>query len=310
MFEIAPHVETVIIAVLALLCVASLTRVWLGQRHPAGDGLELKQRIRSWWWMIGLLFVVLLLSRNAGILFFACLSYLALKEFFSIVPTRLVDRRVLFWAYLAIPLQYLWIWQGWYGMFSIFVPVYVFLFLPVRMLLLGDSQGFIRAAGVIHWMTMLAIYCLSHLAALLTLPVLNPVAGYLGPVLFVLFITQFNDVCQYVWGKRIGKRPILPQVSPNKTWGGFVGGGLTVTLCAGLVGPYLTGMTWPLALAAGALLAVCGFFGDVVISAVKRDLGIKDTGQLIPGHGGILDRLDSIIYTAPIFFHFYRYFAY
>ncbi|WP_251977238.1 phosphatidate cytidylyltransferase [Salinicola avicenniae] len=310
MFEIAPHVETVVIAVLALLCVASLSRVWMGQRQPERDLLELKQRIRSWWWMIGLLFVVLLLNRDAGIVFFACLSYLALKEFFSIVPTRLVDRRVLFWAYLAIPLQYLWIWQEWYGMFSVFVPVYVFLFLPVRMLLLGDSQGFIRAAGVIHWMVMLAIYCIGHLAALLTLPVLNPAAGYLGPVLFVLFITQFNDVCQYVWGKRIGKRPILPRVSPNKTWGGFLGGGLTVTLCAGLVGPYLTGMSWSLALAAGAVIAVCGFFGDVVISSVKRDLGIKDTGQLIPGHGGILDRLDSIIYTAPVFFHFYRYFAY
>ncbi|WP_136069197.1 phosphatidate cytidylyltransferase [Modicisalibacter radicis] len=95
MFEIAPHVGTVVIVVL-VLCVASLSRVWLRQRYPQRDWLELKQRIRSWWWMIGLLFVVLLLNREAGIVFFACLSYLALKEFFSIVPKRQVDRRVLF----------------------------------------------------------------------------------------------------------------------------------------------------------------------------------------------------------------------
>lgn len=310
MFEIAPHARTIVLAVLGLLCVASLSRLWLAQRYPTRDYQELKLRIRSWWWMIGLLFVVLMLNRHAGIVFFAFLSYLALKEFFSIVPTRLTDRRVLFWAYLAIPLQYFWIWHDWYGMFNVFVPVYVFLFLPVRMLLLGDNNGFVRSAGVIHWMVMLAVYCISHLAALLTLPVQNEAAGYLGPVLFVLFLTQFNDVCQYVWGKQVGRRKIIPLVSPNKTWGGFIGGCVTVTLCSGMIGPYLTGLSWQLSLVVGALIAVAGFFGDVVISSVKRDLGIKDTGQLIPGHGGILDRLDSIIYTAPIFFHFYRYFAY
>ncbi|WP_414502687.1 phosphatidate cytidylyltransferase [Zymobacter sp. IVIA_5232.4 C2] len=307
MLGIPPHVQWVVGCVVVLLAVASVISIAMVKLQPQHDHTELRQRIRSWWWMIALLFMALLFNRTVAIVFFAVLSYLALKEFFSIVPTRLMDRRVLFWAYLAIPVQYLWVGMGWLAMISIFIPVYVFLFLPVRMLLIGETRGFIRSAGVIHWMVMLAVYCLSHLGALLMLPATNAQAGYVGPVLFVLLMTQLNDVAQYIWGKSLGRHKIVPKVSPGKTWEGMVGGCITIVIVSALLGPWLTGLSAAMSALAGGLMAVCGFFGDVVISSVKRDLQIKDTGRLIPGHGGLLDRLDSLIYTAPIFFHFYHY---
>ena len=297
-------------AVIGLLLTASCIRLLLSARNPNKDYTELRQRIQSWWWIVALLFLVLVASRTTAIVFFGFLSFLALKEFLSIVPTRLTDRRVMFWAYLAIPVQYFWVGMGWYGMFIIFIPVYVFLFLPMRMVLIGDTTGFIRSAGILHWAVMLMVFSISHIAYLLTLPVSNVAAGNIGLVLFLLFMTQFNDVCQYIWGKMFGKHKIIPKVSPNKTWEGFLGGLLTITLSAGFVAPFLTPLTFEYGLSAGAIIGVAGFVGDVVLSSVKRDLQIKDSGSLIPGHGGILDRLDSVIYTAPLFFHFLYYVAY
>jgi phosphatidate cytidylyltransferase len=124
-------------------------------------------------------------------------------------------------------------------------------------------------------------------------------------------MTQFNDVLQYVWGKLIGKRPIIPKVSPNKTWEGFLGGVVSTTFIATFVtAPLLTPLSFYYGLIAGLIISVSGFIGDVVISSVKRDLEIKDSGYLIPGHGGILDRFDSLIFTAPLFFHYIYYVSY
>ena len=310
MFNVPPHSLYMMIFVSALLVIASLIRWRLKRKNPQVDYTELRQRIQSWWWMIAILFGVLLAPTNISITFFALLSFIALKEFFSIVPTRQADRRVLLWAYYAIPVQYYWVATQWYGMFLIFIPIYVFLFLPMRAVFIGETKGFIRSLGTIHWAVMLAVLCISHIAYLLQLPVKNEQAGALGLVLFLIFITQFNDVCQYIWGKTLGKHKIIPKVSPKKTWEGFIGGVVTVTLISGLVAPYLTPLTTLQGFVAGTLIAISGFVGDVVISAVKRDLVIKDSGNLIPGHGGLLDRVDSLIYTAPLFFHFLYYLHY
>ena len=296
--------------VVLLLITGSLIRWRLQVKNPQTDYLELKQRIQSWWWMIAILFGILLAPTTVSTIFFALLSFLALKEFFSIMPTRQADRRILLWAYLAIPFQYYWVASNWYGMFLIFIPIYVFLFLPMRAVFIGETKGFIRSLGTIHWAVMLSVLCVSHIAYLLQLPVKNEQAGALGLVLFLIFITQFNDVCQYIWGKTLGKHKIIPKVSPKKTWEGFIGGVITVTLISGFVAPYLTPLTMVQGFVAGTLIAISGFVGDVVISSVKRDLAIKDSGTLIPGHGGLLDRIDSLIYTAPLFFHFLYYLHY
>ncbi len=136
----------------------------------------------------------------------------------------------------------------------------------------------------------------------------NPVAGGVGLLFFLVVLTQFNDVAQYVWGKLLGRHKVTPSVSPNKTWEGLIGGVVTTIALAALLGPYLTPMDHLWSALAGAVLGIAGFLGDITISAVKRDLGVKDTGGLIPGHGGILDRADSLTYAAPAFFHVFRYF--
>ena len=310
MFNIPHNSLYAMIAVVVILVIATLIIIILQLKNSKNDYTELRLRLQSWWLMIGLLFVALIISKSVSIIFFGFLSFLALKEFLSIVPTRHADRRVIFWAYLSIPVQYYWVYIGWYGMFIIFIPVYIFLFLPMRMVLIGETKGFIQSAGILHWAVMLTVFFISHIAYLLTLPIKNEYAGYIGIVLFLLFMTQFNDVCQYIWGKLLGRHKIIPKVSPNKTWEGFIGGLATITLCAGIVAPFLTPLNKVQGIIAGLIIGVSGFIGDVVISSVKRDLQIKDSSTLIPGHGGLLDRMDSLIYTSPLFFHFIYYLHY
>ncbi|MEZ8079956.1 phosphatidate cytidylyltransferase [Enterovibrio norvegicus] len=310
MTSILPHSQHVMVSVFAALVAGTAVYLWKSRTTPDGDFLELKLRIRSWWWMVGIIFVALFLPLQYTIVFFGFLSFMALKEFLSIVPIRLADRRVIFWAYLSIPLHYYWLSIEWYGMFIIFIPVYMFLYLPMVAVLIGDTNGFIRSAGMIHWSMMLTVFCLSHMAYLLVLPSKNPDAGSLGMLLFLLIFTQLNDVSQYVCGKSFGKRKIIPKVSPNKTWGGFIGGGITIVVLSYFAAPYLTPLTPLEGMVAGLIISLSGFIGDLVISSVKRDLKIKDTGHLIPGHGGILDRVDSLMFTAPLFFHYIYYLYY
>lgn len=309
--DVSPAVLWSLSGLYAILIGASLIVVLLRWRGPDNQRAELVQRIRSWWIIVTLFTLAMVMSRQVAVVFFALVSFLALKEYLSIVPTRRADRRVLFWAYLSIPLQYYWVAQAWYGMFIIFIPVYVFLLLPMRMVLIGETKEFLRAAGTLHWGVMTLVFGISHIAYSLVLPQeKNPGAGGAGLVLFLVFLTQFNDVAQYIWGKLLGRHKIIPKVSPNKTWEGFLGGVATTTLLAFLLSRWLTPLGWPWALVAGVLISVAGFIGDVTISALKRDIGLKDTGTLLPGHGGILDRIDSLTYTAPLFFHFIFYLHY
>ena len=310
MTNIPIHSLHMMAAITLALVIGTLVYLFLSRRNPNNGYHELKLRIRSWWWMIGIVFVVLYLPIQYTLVFVAFLSFMALKEFLSIVPTRMTDRRVIFWAYLSIPFQYYWLSMGWYGMYIIFIPVYMFLYLPMVAVLIGDTKGFIRSAGIIHWALMLTVFCVSHMAYLLVLPSKNPDAGSMGMLLFLLVFTQFNDVCQYVWGKSFGKHKIVPKVSPNKTWEGFIGGAATIIIASYFVAPYLTPLTSVQGLVAGMIIAFSGFIGDLVISSVKRDLQIKDTSQFIPGHGGILDRIDSLMFTAPLFFHYIYYLYY
>ena len=297
-FDIKPALLWASVGIIILLICATLIIKLLPYKE------ELNARLRSWWWMAGIFIIAMLMDPMISLIMMGFLSFLAFKEYLSLIPTRRADRRVLLWAYLSIPLQYYWISIAWYGVFIIFIPVYMFLLLPIRMLLIGETQGFLKAAGTLHWGLMITVFCLSHAAYLLVLPdAVNPIAGSAGLLLFLIFLTEFNDVLQYVWGKLLGKHKIIPKVSPNKTWEGFLGGLVTTTLLATLLAPWLTPLTFLQSIFFGALIATAGFFGDVTLSALKRDLGIKDSGNILPGHGGILDRVDSLTYTAPLFFH-------
>ena len=312
MFDhLRPNVLWALGGVFAVLVLASIIVAIISAVRRDQDYSELKLRVRSWWVMIGIFATAMLLSPTAAIVFWAFVSFLALKEYLSLIPTRRTDRRVLFWAYLAIPIHYYWVGITWYGMFIIFIPVYMFLLLPLRMVIIGETEGFLRAAGTLHWGMMTTVFSLSHMAYLLVLdPTRNPAAGGAGLLLYLVFLTQFNDVAQYTWGKLFGKHKVIPKVSPKKSWEGLIGGILTTLVLAILIAPYLTPLTLYEAAGAGLIIGVFGFIGDVTISALKRDIGVKDSGSLIPGHGGVLDRIDSLTYTAPLFFHYLYYLHY
>ncbi|MEO1766732.1 phosphatidate cytidylyltransferase [Thiobacter aerophilum] len=312
MFDhLKPNVLWALGGVIAVLVLASVIVAVLAAVRRDKDYGELKLRMRSWWWMVGIFAAAMLLSPTAAVVFWGFVSFLALKEYLSLIPTRRADRRVLFWAYLAIPIHYYWAGIAWYGMFVIFIPVFMFLLLPLRMVTIGETQGFLRAAGTLHWGMMAMVFSISHLAYLLVLdPAKNAAGAGAGLLLYLVFLTQFNDVAQYTWGKLFGKHKVIPKVSPKKTWEGLIGGILTTLALAVLIAPYLTPLRLLEAIGAGLIIGVFGFIGDVTISAVKRDIGVKDSGTLIPGHGGVLDRVDSLTYTAPLFFHYVYYLHY
>ena len=301
--------EKSLAVIFALLLVATAVNGLLVWLRPGKDWRELTLRIRTWWIII-VLFSLAILSPNwLALTFFALVSFMALKEFLTLTPSRQTDRMPLLWMFIAIPINYWLIGINWYGMFVVFIPVYAFLFLPVRMVIAGDTQGFLRYASQHHWSLMTTVFAFSHVAFLLVLPDDGKQTGAVL-VLFLVGLTEFNDIAQYLWGKSIGRIKVMPTVSPNKTLAGLVGGVATTTLLAALLGPLMTPLSIPLSLLAGFIIGISGFCGDVVMSAIKRDIGVKDSGTLLPGHGGILDRLDSLIFTAPVFFHFIRYFCY
>ncbi len=296
-------------ATVALLVAATVIVAIMRRGDQAGRHAELAARVRSWWVLVFVFAAAISFRRGVAIAFFAVLSFLALKEYLSLVPTRRTDRRVLFWAYLCVPLQYLWIGMHWYNLFLIFIPVWAFLAIAMRMVLRGETKDFLRAAGTIHWGLMTMVFGLSHLAYLLVLPEGKTVPAHgAALLLFVVLLTELNDVAQYIWGRTLGRHKALESVSPKKTVEGLVGGALTTTVLAIALAPYLTPLTPAHSIAAGLMIGFGGFLGDVTISAVKRDIGVKDSGSMIPGHGGILDRIDSLLFTGPLFFHFMAYF--
>jgi phosphatidate cytidylyltransferase len=296
----------------AVLVLASMLVFAFSRIKKERDHTELIQRTQSWWIMIGAFSVALAAEPTWSLVFLGFISFLALKEFFSQIPTRRADRRVLFWAYLSIPVQYYWAGIEWYGMFIIFIPVYMFLFVAFRMIISQHTDGFLKSAATIHWGLMTCVFSLSHMGFLLMLPEVRTIGGPggAGLLFYLVVLTQFNDVAQYVWGRTLGKRKVLPVVSPKKTWAGLLGGIATTMLMAVVLAPWLTPFPALQAAGAGLIIGVFGFVGDVSISAIKRDLGVKDFGSLIPGHGGILDRIDSLTFTAPLFFHYTWYYFY
>jgi phosphatidate cytidylyltransferase len=271
--------------------------------------IESKLRIRTWGIILLVLTGAVLLGRTGMFWFFAITSFLAFKEYISIIPTRPTDRRALFWAYLSIPIQYLLIAQGHFVLSLIFIPIYLFLFLPVRLILSGDTVNFLRSLSFFHWGLMTMVFCIAH-GVMFFIPCSRPfsIDQRILTILYLITLTEANDIAQFISGKLLGKRKILPKISPGKTWAGFVGGVIFSTAFGALVGPKMTPLTGWLAALSGFVIGVSGFLGDVTFSAMKRDLKIKDTSLMLPGHGGIIDRIDSLTFTTPIFFHFFNYF--
>ncbi|HYT59359.1 MAG TPA: phosphatidate cytidylyltransferase [Haliangiales bacterium] len=298
--------------VIGFLALATGIGGWLAARAPSEAAQttikNLNARIRAWWVMLFVFGLALLTGGIGSVILFGLTSFLALREFVTLTPTKLSDHRSLFWAFFIItPLQYYLVAIRWYGLFVVLIPVYAFLFIPIRSVVGGDCDRFLERTAKIQWALMVCVYCVSHAPAILSLEI----PGYEGQGAKLLFyfvlVVQMSDVLQYVWGKLLGKHKIAPHVSPNKTWEGFIGGILSATLLG-------TGLWWATPFspwqASGMSLAITlmGFGGGLVMSAIKRDRGVKDYGNLIEGHGGVMDRIDSICFAAPVFFHLTRFY--
>ena len=298
--------------VLALLVVASLAGWVLSRRITSGTGRatveNINARIRAWWVMAVLFMLSVATGTLGSILLFSFISFLALREFVTLAPTRPGDHRTLFWCFFVVtPLQYYLIWIGWYGLFSILIPVYVSIFVAIRTALAGDTERFLERTATTQWGLVICVYFVSYVPALLMLRIPAYEHQNAKLMFFLVLVVQLSDILQYVWGKSIGDRRIAPSISPNKTWAGLVGG----TVSATAVG---TAIWWatPFGPGQAAVMAfvatIMGFSGGLIMSAIKRDRGVKDYGSLIDGHGGVLDRIDSLCFAAPVFFHLTRFF--
>jgi len=294
----------------AVLVAATLAGRILKWRSGAGSNPvidNLNERVFAWWIMVALIGVAFLIGRAGVILLFAFASFAALREFLTLTFTRRGDHWALIAAFfIGIPIQYYLVWIEWYGLYSIFIPVYGFLMLPIIAVIRGDTTHFLSRIASLQWGLMICVFCVSHIPALLTLDIPGFEGKKLLLVAFLVTVVQGSDVLQYVFGKLTGRHKVAPSLSPSKTWEGLIGGVVSATaLGAGLW--WLTPFSPPQAAAMAFVTCLMGFFGGLVFSAIKRDRGVKDWGRMIEGHGGMLDRLDSVIFAAPVFFHLTRY---
>lgn len=300
---------SLLVAVLAVLVTASTVALLLARSKGADDPLveNLTARINAWWVMATVLGAAFWMGRPAVVLLFAICSFAALREFVTLTNARRADTWMLAALfYVALPVQYWAVWTDWYGFASIFIPVYVFLLMPILSALRGETENFLIRVAEVQWAAMIAIYCISHIPALLSLTIPGFEGQTILLIAFLVIVVQASDVLQYIWGKLMGRRKIAPRLSPSKTVEGFAGGVGSATLLGASLW-WITPFTFWQAGLLALVIALMGFFGGLVLSAVKRDRGVKDWGATIAGHGGFIDRLDSLIFAAPIFFHLVRY---
>ncbi len=289
-----------IVGVGAVLVLASLVGAGLKMRFAAGRPHEtldnLNARIRAWW-TIAALFGLAAATGAVGVsLLFALASLLALREFATAGSARTAQRPCVAATFVALPLQYLLAVFGPQTAFALALPL-----AALMALLLGawrpESQAPRCAAGL-----LLCVYSISHVPALLALDVQPDPTTRIYLVVFLVLVVQASDVLQYLWGKLAGGPKIAPRISPSKTVAGTLGGIASASVlgaCLASITPFSAGEAAAVAL----LLATLGFAGGLALSALKRRRGIKDWGESIAGHGGVLDRIDSLCLSAPAFYY-------
>jgi phosphatidate cytidylyltransferase len=279
-----------------------------------------RQRVNAWWLMSAILAFSLALHATGAVLLFFLTSFWALREFITMAPTRRGDHRALFWALIVFtPLQYVLIGierlypsRDMYGLYSIMIPVYASIFVPARIALSGDAKRFLERSAQVTSGLLICVYALSHAPAMLNLKLVTSdgtkwTGSTAGLLCFFVLLTQLSEILQWTWGQVVGKRMIASEISTSRTWEGFLGG----TLSLGVVGAVLWWVTpfsiWEAA-CMSMVIGVMGMFGGMTMSAIKRDRGVNDYGSLVLGHAGVLDRIDTLCFAAPVFYHLTRYF--
>ena len=283
------------------------------------------QRIRAWWMMCCLLAAAFWFPEEVAVTMFGLISFWALREFITLTPTRLGDHRALFWVFFGFtPLQYILVGfdqinfplpggrivtRPAYDLYSILIPVYAFLFIPARVAFSGDSKRFLERVAKIQSGLLICVYCLSYAAALLYLDLVdsegNPYNYNARLLFFFIVMVQLADVLTFAWDRLFGRHVIAERINSSRTWEGLLGGAGCTTLIGSMLAWSTPFTAWQ-ASCMSLMIAILAAGGSMTMSAIKRDRGVKDYGTLVTGHGGVLDRIDSICFAAPVFFHVTR----
>ena len=318
-------------SILVVLVAASLVVHFLSRRNDSGIDSAIvatfRGRVWAWWLLFAGLsgaslfgYWVTFVDHWAVIVLFGGLAFWALREFITLTPTRPGDHRALFWVFfLCTPLQFLLVGvdSQWleifcgvtsYAIFSIMIPVYAFLLVPARIAMSGDAKRFLERTAKIQAGLLVCVYCLSYAPALVTMELPDPVGGRLRLLFFFVLIVQLSDAFQYAWSKIPSRHVIAPAINPARTWEGLLGGTASVTLVGMLLWFATPFPRWWQPAAVSIVVSLMSFAGGLTMSAIKRDRGVKDYGTLVEGHGGVLDRIDSICFSAPVFYHLTWYF--
>ena len=271
------------------------------------------QRIRSWWLMCAILIAGLVIGPTGTVVLFGMIAFWALREFITMTPTRRGDHRALFWVLVIFtPLQFFLVGlNDERQMFKVLLPLIAALFVPMRIALANDEKRFLERSAKILIGILICVYALSFAPAILYLKIVDS-TGQLwnankGLLFFFVLITQLNDVMHFGWGKLIGRNLIADRINTSRTSEGVIAAAASSALLGALfcwVTPFLF---WQAALIA-VVISLTGFAGGLTMSAIKRDRGVKDFGTLLQGHAGILDRIDSLCFAAPVFYLLTEYF--
>ncbi|RPI44462.1 MAG: phosphatidate cytidylyltransferase [Betaproteobacteria bacterium] len=286
------------VLVLASLVGFGLKALVAGMRPHAGLD-NLNARIQAWW-ILAALFGLALAGGTPGVCaLFALASFMALREFAAPAAGAAGNRVLLRLAlFVVLPLQYAFVWAGWHAAFALFIPAVALPLLAGA----GAARGSRREVARLGAGLVICVYLVSHVPALMTLDVAGDGEHRVHRLVFLVLVVQGSDVLQYLWGKLAGRRRIAPRLSPSKTVAGTVGGILSATMLGALLAP-ITPFTVAQAARMAFILALLGFCGGLAMSALKRRRGIKDWGSAIRGHGGVLDRIDSLCLSAPAYFY-------
>ena len=282
--------------------------------------------------MFVVLAVALLAKLNVyTVILFGLVSFWALREFITMTPTRRGDHRTLFWVFfLFTPIQFVFVAlipdnyleldrMNAFTLFTLVIPVYGMLFIPARIAFTSDHKRFLERSAKIQFGLLICVYALSHAPALLYLDLKSfNASGDMqkwtgspaGLLFFLLVIVQISDMLHFIWDRVAGQRVIAETIHPTKTWEGLIGAACSSTLVGILIQLLLpiTPFTWHGAGFMALLISVMASSGGMTMSAIKRDRKVKDYGTLVQGHAGVLDRIDSLCFAAPIFFHVTRIF--
>jgi phosphatidate cytidylyltransferase len=266
----------------------------------------LNSRIRGSWSVLAVFTIAFALGPIALLVVFALASFFALREFLSLTPIKSSDHWALVVAfYFVIPAQYLLLGFGRASVFATFIPVYVFLLLPVIVAIRLDTERFLERVAKVQWGLMISVYCISHAPAIATLPI----KGYEGRgpllLLFFLLVLMLTDVLQILFSAALDGRAL--RSNPSKTVNGVLAG----SAAGALIGTalwWMTPFTWWQALVMSLVIVGTGYLGSVVLSAVKRSLGARTWDSEFELTRGVLERLDALTFAAPLFWQITRYF--